>query len=65
MNWAIRGYVLMVVGMLSGSTMTGWRWVTAPAREKLTPGDHTHSVRSSPGGYRSYHFWHSGFSGGK
>ena len=23
------------------------------------------SVRSSPGGYRSYHFWHSGFHGGK
>lgn len=23
------------------------------------------SVRSSPGGYRSYHFWHSGFQGGK
>ena len=23
------------------------------------------SVRSSPGGYRSYHFWHSGYQGGK
>ena len=23
------------------------------------------SVRSSPGGYRSYHFWHTGFQGGK
>ena len=23
------------------------------------------SVRSSPGGYRSYHFWHGGYSGGK
>jgi hypothetical protein len=23
------------------------------------------SVRSSPGGYRSFHFWHSGFQGGK
>jgi hypothetical protein len=23
------------------------------------------SVRSSPGGYRSYHFWHLGTSGGK
>ncbi len=22
-------------------------------------------VRSSPGGYRSYHFWHSGYHGGK
>jgi hypothetical protein len=23
------------------------------------------SVRQSPGGYRSYHLWHSGFQGGK
>ncbi|MGE0870287.1 MAG: hypothetical protein AB7P03_17105 [Kofleriaceae bacterium] len=23
------------------------------------------SVRSSPGGYRSYHFWHGGYHGGK
>lgn len=23
------------------------------------------SVRSSPGGYRSYHFWHTGYHGGK
>lgn len=23
------------------------------------------SVRASPGGYRTYHFWHSGYHGGK
>jgi len=23
------------------------------------------SARSSPGGYRSFHFWHGGFHGGK
>ena len=23
------------------------------------------SVRASPGGYRSFHFWHSGYEGGK
>jgi hypothetical protein len=23
------------------------------------------SVRHSPGGYRSYHLWHSGYQGGK
>ena len=22
-------------------------------------------VRSSPGGYRAFHFWHSGYQGGK
>jgi hypothetical protein len=32
----------------------------APAREEIPA-----SVRSSPGGYRSFHFWHSGYHGGK
>lgn len=32
----------------------------APSREQIPA-----SVRSSPGGYRSFHFWHSGYHGGK
>lgn len=32
----------------------------APARDEVPA-----SVRSSPGGYRSFHFWHTGFHGGK
>jgi hypothetical protein len=32
----------------------------APDRDEIPA-----SVRSSPGGYRSYHFWHSGYHGGK
>ena len=48
-----------------GTALTGWRMDTVSNKQHLTPGDHTHSVRSSPGGYRSFHFWHSGFSGGK
>jgi hypothetical protein len=31
-----------------------------PAREQI-PAD----ARQSPGGYRSFHFWHSGYHGGK
>ena len=31
-----------------------------PAREQI-PVD----VRQAPGGYRSFHFWHSGYHGGK
>ncbi len=31
-----------------------------PEREEIPA-----SVRSSPGGYRSYHFWHTGYHGGK
>jgi len=32
----------------------------APEREEIPA-----SVRSSPGGYRSFHFWHTGYHGGK
>lgn len=32
----------------------------SPARDEIPA-----SVRSSPGGYRSFHFWHSGYHGGK
>ena len=32
----------------------------SPAREEIPA-----SVRSSPGGYRSFHFWHTGYNGGK
>jgi hypothetical protein len=32
----------------------------APARDEIPA-----SVRSSPGGYRSFHFWHTGYHGGK
>ena len=31
-----------------------------PERDQV-PAD----VRQSPGGYRSFHFWHSGYHGGK
>jgi hypothetical protein len=31
-----------------------------PQREVVPP-----DVRQSPGGYRSFHFWHSGYQGGK
>jgi hypothetical protein len=36
------------------------RELEEPQREEIPA-----SVRSSPGGYRSYHFWHSGYHGGK
>lgn len=32
----------------------------SPARDEIPA-----SVRSSNGGYRSFHFWHSGYHGGK
>ena len=32
----------------------------SPTRDEIPA-----SVRSSPGGYRSFHFWHAGYHGGK
>jgi hypothetical protein len=37
----------------------GWELSTSP--RQFVPAD----VRNSPGGYRSFHFWHSGYHGGK
>jgi hypothetical protein len=41
------------------ASMFGWEFGT-PGRQHV-PGD----VRQAPGGYRSFHFWHSGYRGGK
>jgi hypothetical protein len=36
------------------------RELAEPERDEIPA-----SVRTSPGGYRSYHFWHTGYHGGK
>jgi hypothetical protein len=41
------------------ATWSGWELTTAT--RQFVPAD----VRNSPGGYRSFHFWHSGYHGGK
>ena len=50
---------VLVVGGYSAFAYTDYE-PGAPEREEIPA-----SVRSSPGGYRSYHFWHSGYHGGK
>lgn len=48
-----------VVGLYGGMEARGWGF---------QPGDRSDipmSVRQSPGGYRSFHFWHTGLHGGK
>jgi hypothetical protein len=50
---------LFVVLAYGVSDFEGWEY-GASRREVLAP-----DVRNSPGGYRSFHFWHSGFHGGK
>jgi hypothetical protein len=62
MSWLVRFYKAVVVVSLSLyalAMLTGWR-MGDPERDRVDP-----SVRSSPGGYRSFHFWHTGYAGGK
>jgi hypothetical protein len=42
-----------------GTSLMGWEW--GSSRRQIMPA----SARQSPGGYRSFHFWHSGYQGGK
>ncbi len=56
-----------IVAAVSGVIVTCYAYIAftgfefdAPAREEVPA-----SVRASPGGYRTYHFWHSGYHGGK
>jgi hypothetical protein len=49
----------LVVGGYTAIAATGYE-PAAPKRDEIPA-----SVRSSPGGYRTFHFWHSGYHGGK
>ena len=58
---AIALAVIGALGVVGYSTMAYSDYEPgSPAREEVPA-----SVRSSPGGYRSFHFWHSGYHGGK
>jgi hypothetical protein len=52
-------FSVAVVGAYGFVAITG-REFGEPEKDEIPA-----SVRSSPGGYRSYHFWHSGYHGGK
>jgi hypothetical protein len=51
------GGVVLAIYLLAG--VMGWE--TRTSQRDRVPG----SVRNSPGGYRSYYFWHAGYHGGK
>jgi hypothetical protein len=62
-----RPVLATVMMIFSGLVVAGYgalafsgRELTAPERDEIPA-----SVRASPGGYRSYHFWHTGYHGGK
>lgn len=48
----------ILVLLYGAAGLTGWELDTAQ-KQRLPP-----DMRS-PGGYRSFHFWHSGWQGGK
>ena len=55
-------YLLFATLLIAGYALAevrGWE-LTSAHRDQIPM-----SVRNSPGGYRSYHFWHSGYHGGK
>ena len=61
-SWLVRiyaalGVLVLLVYFVAG--LLGWS-VDSEERDALPL-----SVRQAPGGYRSYHLWHSGFQGGK
>ena len=62
-----RSAMAIVLGVFGVLVTTGY---AALAYTEYEPGSPERdaipaSVRSSPGGYRSFHFWHSGYHGGK
>ena len=55
-------YLLLGGGLLLLYAAAAWSgWELSTSSRQFVPAD----VRNSPGGYRSFHFWHSGYHGGK
>ena len=64
---APRSRRVIALVVFAAALVGGYAWTAytdyqpdAPERDEVPA-----SVRASPGGYRSFHFWHSGFHGGK
>ena len=50
----------VVLGAWVFAGATGYAFGTSSSHDTVPA-----SMRSSPGGYRAFHFWHSGYQGGK
>ena len=57
-------FALLTAAILGAFALAEQRGLTLGGPDRRAPPAPV-SVRSSPGGYRSYHFWHTGFHGGK
>jgi hypothetical protein len=61
-SWLVKFHALFGAGILATYLWTALSgWEPARAERGFIPS----SVRSSPGGFRSYHYVHGGFRGGK
>ena len=62
-----RGAGVIVLSVIAAVLVGGYSYVAFAQHEFGTPerDEVPASVRASPGGYRSFHFWHSGYHGGK
>jgi hypothetical protein len=62
MSGLVRAYLalsILLAGLVVLQYATGWE----PERDRRE--EVPASLRATPGGYRSFHFWHMGTSGGK
>jgi hypothetical protein len=57
----------IALGVFGALTVGGYSAIAYADFELGTPSrtEIPASVRSAPGGYRTFHFWHSGYHGGK
>jgi hypothetical protein len=61
-TWLVIGYGIYGVVILLAYLVAGFTGYSYESEEHDSVPS---SVRQAPGGYRSYHLWHSGYQGGK
>jgi hypothetical protein len=61
-SWVVLAYGAYGVAVLLAYLFAGFTGYSYQAQERSSV---PLSVRQAPGGYRSYHLWHSGYQGGK
>jgi len=61
-SWLVTIYLGLSAAVLAGFLLAGiLGWELRDSTADRAPG----TARQSPGGYRTYHFWHAGYHGGK
>lgn len=61
-SWLVKSFAVIGAAVVGGYI---WLGVSGWEPSSSTRGFVPSTVRSSPGGYRSFHYWHGGFHGGK